>query len=390
MGKKKTEIAEELTIDTNSIAEIKKLPIFYLSLSSKELFHSNFLFWLSKSDTGIKILGDLFQVNGLKYFIREKGGNKLKGEKIKTPKADLAGYDSENKLVLLIENKVKDIPNEKQIELLRKSFGTEIKIIILSFIEPKFIYREPVSFISYEKLQEALSTSIDKFSSNIYYYELIKDYVRLLTYLNNIVKSFRLSGNYDFALNVRPKLFKSLNEIKLWENYQRVAGQDFALRVAEILERIPEFNGFLTNSSVNHQKATINFSFRWNNFEIGIQIENNHFRRFIYGKITRDNADKLRKQNIWFDESWKPKRKLKELENNDIEYEDGIVKYSYYGSYDMKESGLFLYQYNPSFATDCNKNITDIANMIINDLNILFSKDNKKLIESTMSLKNSV
>ncbi len=390
MAKKKIEIAEELTVDTNSITKIKNLPIFYLSLSSKELFHSNFLFWLSKSNIGVEILKSLFQVNDLKYFIREKGGNKLPDEKVKTPKADLAGYNSNDKLVLLIENKVKDIPNEEQIRLLRKSFGNEIKLVILSFIEPTFKIANPLVFVSYEELQEKLKENIDKFLTDKYHHELIKDYISLITYLDKIVKSFKLTGNYDFALNSRPKLFVSLNEIKLWENYQRVAGQDLAQKVFEKLKKTHGFEGIITNSSVNHQKSTINFSFKWSSFEIGIQIENNQFRRFIYGVIKREDADKLRLQNIWFEEGWKPKRKIKKLENKDIEYEDDIIKYSYYGSYDMKKNGLFLYQYNPSFAKSCNRSLDELTTMIVNDLKILFKDNNKALIESIMSVKNNL
>lgn len=379
---------ENITIDLQSITKIKNLTIFYLSLTSKELFHSNFLFWFSKIDYGTEILKSLFGVNDLSYFIREKNGNKLVNENIKTPKADLAGYNADGKLVLVIENKVKDIPNNEQIRILRKSFGHEIKLVILSLNEPNFEISPPVTYISYERLHYVLQQNLNKFLPNQYHHELINDYINLISGLQKIVSSYMLSGNYNFAAYSRPKTFKILEEVKLWENYQRVAGQDFSKRVFDRIKLMKGFENLQTNSSVNHQKATINFSFKWVSFEIGIQIENNQFRRFIYGEITKENADNLRLQSLWFNEDWRPKRKLKKLTNKKIvELENGMVKYSYYGSYDMKKKGLFLYQYDPIFSKNCNKSLDEICDMIVENLNILIENGNQGKIESIMSDK---
>lgn len=383
--KKKEEI---ITIDVDAIKTIKNLPIFYLSLASKELFHSNFINWLSTLPQGIKTLKNIFGVDDLSKFEREKNGIQIEDENKKklTPKADLVGFNSEGKIVIVIENKVKDIPNEIQIENLKKSFGENIKYVILSFKEPLFEIKKPVEFISYANVKNVLNQDIGDFQENPYHFELITDYIRLLTNLQNLIDSYKLTGDYDFALNSRKKLLGILTEVKFWENYQRLAGQEFAKRVYDKIKSIGGFEHLRKNLSINHQKATINFSFKWKHFEIGIQIENNQFRRFIYGEIKREDADKLRSESLWFDSDWRPNRKVKRQKlKKEIEYEDGVVKYTYYGSYDMQKKGLFLYQYNPSFTKNCIKSLDEICNMVKGDLFILTKEGNRKKIESIMS-----
>jgi hypothetical protein len=387
--KKREEI---ITIDRESVETIQKLPIFYLSLASKELFHSNFIYWLSTLNEGIETLKNIFGVNNLSKFDREKSGNQIniKGKKL-TPKADLVGYNSAGKIVLVIENKVKDVPNEQQMLNLIESFGESdsIKYVILSFIKPTFPQTDPLDYISYEKVKNDLNQDIGVYKKYKYHYELISDYIRLITNLQNVITSYNLTGDYDFALNSRKGLLVILNEVKLWENYQRVAGQDFAKRVYDKIKPLKGFENIITNSSINHQKATINFCFKWKFFEIGIQIENNQFRRFIYGDINRENADRLRIKSLWFNTEWKPKRKLKKQKlEKEIEYEDEMVEYSYYGSYDMQNKRLFLYQYEPKFTKDCTKNLDEICTLVKNDLLILLKKGNRKKIESIMSDKN--
>ncbi len=378
---------EQITIDTDAVKIIKNLPIFYLSLASKELFHSNFINWLSTLPQGIKTLKTIFGIDDLSNFEREKNGAQIEDENKKklTPKADLVGVNREGKIVLVVENKVKDIPNEIQILNLKKSFGENIKYVILSFIEPLFEIKKPVEFVPYTKVENVLNQDIGNYKENQYHFELITDYIRLITNLQKVIASYKLTGDYDFALNSRKKSMGILNEIKFWENYQRYAGQDFAKRVYDKIKSISGFENLRTNSSINHQKATINFSFKWEHFEIGIQIENNQFRRFLYGEIKREDADKLRTKPLWFDSDWRPKRKVKgQNRKKEIEYDDGVVKYTYYGSYDMQKKGLFLYQYNPSFTKNCIKSLDEICNMIKEDLFILMKAGNREIIESIM------
>jgi hypothetical protein len=386
----KKEIEEIITIDTESILRIKKLPIFYLSLASKELFHSNFIYWLSTIPNGIETLKKVFGIKDLLKLEREKNGKQIsfKGRNL-TPKADLVGYNTKNEIVLVIENKVKDIPNKTQLQKLQTSFGNNnIKYVILSFVKPLFKVNHPLVYVPYKTLKDVLLNEIGNFKKDKYYHSLIKDYVKFLTELQKVINSYKLTGDYDFAYWSNRKLMETLNEIKLWENYQRIVGQEFSEKVQKQIKKDKTFKYLLTNSSINHQRATINFYFVWGKFEIGIQIENNQFRRFIYGDIKREDADKLRIQSLWFTDEWKPKRKLKKqvYEIKD-EPENGFDEYMNYGSYDMQKKGLFLYKYDPIFSTDCRMDFIDIVNMIKENLSVILDEGNRKKIESIMNVK---
>lgn len=88
-------------IDT-TIEKIKASPLFYLSLSSRELFHSNFWVWLStlnKIETA-KLFSDKTITNDITF---KRGHNQINGEF----KASVDLYVADK---IAIENKVKDFP----------------------------------------------------------------------------------------------------------------------------------------------------------------------------------------------------------------------------------------------------------------------------------------
>jgi len=89
--------------------KLKASPMFNLSLSSKELFHSNFLSWLG----GCNDTKELFE-----HVIQKLSGKEftLKGKTIgrENHNFDLS-VESDDVVEILIENKVKSFPKLKQL-----------------------------------------------------------------------------------------------------------------------------------------------------------------------------------------------------------------------------------------------------------------------------------
>ena len=93
----------------DSVNYLKDSPLFNLSLSSKELFHSNFLYWIWKiSPSAFKDVMNSFGANTgqwTNYEVRREYEN-----------FDLCVLDAENNILLVLENKVKSIPYKKQLD----------------------------------------------------------------------------------------------------------------------------------------------------------------------------------------------------------------------------------------------------------------------------------
>ena len=92
-----------------------KSPMFQLSLGSKELFHSNFLFWIWQVSPEMfrYLIQQLFEKSGCPVDFSEWG------ERFEV-KRESNNYDlcvlADNSVKLVIENKVKSIPNKEQLD----------------------------------------------------------------------------------------------------------------------------------------------------------------------------------------------------------------------------------------------------------------------------------
>lgn len=101
-------------------------PLFNLSLTNKELFHSNFLAWFGKQypdkfKTVIdNMLGGMWPKDLDKYSIDREYKH-----------FDLCVRDTQGKVRIVIENKVKSVPTKKQLEQYQKEVGSDSCLFIL-------------------------------------------------------------------------------------------------------------------------------------------------------------------------------------------------------------------------------------------------------------------
>lgn len=201
---------------SNLQAELKKSPMFNLSLSSKELFHSNMLAWIAEDEDTetlfVKIL-ELFGVANDKateiaekirkdeyMVLREyKNFDLCICEKIKT--ADpVKGY-KEGQILLVLENKFKSIPYKAQLEKYQqKAYELNKRkayphFVLLSLTQNAYEFdftNNPFSvngcdwyYVSYEKYAELLlnDSSVTGFKAQVIqdYANYIKEFSKYLS-----------------------------------------------------------------------------------------------------------------------------------------------------------------------------------------------------------------
>jgi hypothetical protein len=118
-----------------SISKLLVSPMFHLSLSSKELFHSNFISWLflNYREECSKIMRTFIDDN--------EGSYSIKNVKREEKNRDLIIY-FENELgfkkKLTIENKLKSLPNLKQLEEYSLDKTESDYFLLLSLTKPIF------------------------------------------------------------------------------------------------------------------------------------------------------------------------------------------------------------------------------------------------------------
>ena len=115
-------------------AQLQKSPMFQLSLSSKELFHSNFLYWIWKNSPELfkNVIDELYKSVG-----KESPTKSWPDEFVVTREHkhfDLSVFSKDNdkneKILLVIENKVKSIPYQSQLDAYLKKVA---KLIIFYY-----------------------------------------------------------------------------------------------------------------------------------------------------------------------------------------------------------------------------------------------------------------
>lgn len=289
------------------INQLKGIPLYHLFISSRELFHSNFWYWLKEvnPDETVRLFSKNHITDGKTSFKREYTVGKGKEKTV----MDLVILQ-DNKPAIVIENKVKDFPKINQLVRIKESFNPDLNI---QFILATLFWTNQNEFnlpdwsvLTYRELSERLVP--EKFASpNTYNYYLIEDYKNLLSSLASIADLLSPTKQYDFAKSHDEK-FHYLNEARLWEGYQKLRASHLisCFKNSDIYSELPE--DIKLAYGVNNKKATLDFYTTLGNYNIGIQIEDKQFRRFINGPQGEMVSNKLLSEGIFFDQGFKSKK----------------------------------------------------------------------------------
>ena len=149
-------------LQTDNLEILRNSFMFQLSLASKELFHSNFLYalWLSDKDNFfeiLKLLGLEIPVSNGPYIAKREYNNyDFCIAKDNNPDK---GIKNDN-IILVLENKVKSVPLKSQLDRYSKKFTSTTPIFVLLTLTEEFQQKEEIKknwkIITYRELIEAL------------------------------------------------------------------------------------------------------------------------------------------------------------------------------------------------------------------------------------------
>lgn len=228
------------------VNELRKSPMFQLSLSSKELFHSNFLYWISQ-----------FNIEMFKYIIKqlfENAGESLHLEewddsfKVKREHEhfDLCVTDKdEKKILLVIENKVKSIPNKAQlVNYYSKCKGAQCLLLSLStdFPESEGI-KEGGSWMiaNYQKLACTLSEYVESRAG--YEYDIIRDYIGYISAFHSLVEEWKAETRK--VSNIFNTNINDYKELRMHDFYTKFYFSQILLLITTELKEV--FNDVVFN-----------------------------------------------------------------------------------------------------------------------------------------------
>lgn len=324
----------------SQLIEIKKSPLFNLSLASKELFHSNFLAWFfenHKTETlqFFQLKFPLFQLKELIKVERER----------KHIDIALCFNDGYN---ILIENKVKSLPLKSQLDSYNKKLNKNKEVLILLSLYPDeyrpFIsYNEILNWI--EEINTGLVQSEDENEKKIYY--ITKDYIN---FTRNLVKvsNLLIQNDTNFDFHSRSDLYKYFFSIRLHDIFHKIKYNGINNRVSEIIykwlgeelniQREDHFKLYSASSYFSRGTAASNFNIPINGSKekrkyFEIQLQDNMLRFMLFS----NNCVKIQKQindvelfNGFFSMAERSYTVLKRPEmRNDFNKYGGYIIYKY-------------------------------------------------------------
>ena len=153
--------------------ELKKSPIFHMSLSSKELFHSNMWAWLF--ERSISYCQIFFKDISAKPVVKREEKH-----------CDITFWIGDK--AYIIENKFKSIPNKNQLAKYQMDAGSSFeKGVLTGIVEPSFINEPDMklwSFVKYEEIGKKIVEIAEKEERDEFEKQLICNYGEMLKTLS--------------------------------------------------------------------------------------------------------------------------------------------------------------------------------------------------------------
>ena len=350
--------------------------LFYMSLGSKELFHSNTWAWLIERNNNLsRIFFPTIPQNSVITVTREEKNRDLTIWVNKGTKAAKA---------YVIENKFKSIPRKGQLLQYESEVGSEFAEGVITGIEkPNWMEEEGVSrwrFMSYPEISAAIKKEIDSAMwLSEHYKELVKDYCIMIEDMNELLSKFLLP--YPSAL-LTTKQCLALQDVRLEDLINKLSAERFAnwLRnqpeIIDIEQRVRSrglrffvFTDYLKKHSIvdirivqdsRSDDAVIKDHGGTSPWLLGVQLEDDVYGRCfqVGGQIKKSNGHGWRHNEIFekFNKlGWLP---LKENMTNAKKVRVPYGRYEVHGKYS------FVYQ--PEGLLDMS--YSSLKNKIVSDM----------------------
>ncbi|MBO0475487.1 PD-(D/E)XK nuclease family protein [Vagococcus sp. DIV0080] len=329
---------------TDSISLLKESPLFQLSLSSRELFHSNFLYWLltNYNEESTALFASYINTNSPLKIVSVSREEK---------NIDLTvTFKNENKeeVKLYIENKVKSIPYKEQLE----KYVAKLKegsFLLLSLSKPNQEILEDMkwSVMDYRELSQRLS-SIKMNMKNNYHQSLMEDYIEFISLLQDLADNITNQEFRVYDIYSGNSVMNQLKEIRVDDLFIKLKHQEMVDKIRIQANKSIELGNLSSDKLVLQQAYTrgtgITDTRYWIKIsekkQIGfaVQLQELSFKLmietvgFTAEKITQD----LLKNNLWFDFGLLTEAKINET---DVIYPTTKNKsFNQYGKYHLYKS----------------------------------------------------
>lgn len=381
------------------VNELRKSPMFQLSLSSKELFHSNFLYWIWQVSPAMfkDVIRKLYESAEKESPVDSWAENFIVTREHKH--FDLCVTDKKNNVLMVIENKVKSIPNKPQLDnYITQSF--KANHLLLSLVGKNFPeyseIKETWTTVDYSDLAHALS-SIAAGKCG-YEYDIIRDYVNYIGTLHKFADEWAKVGAtvkvpYEFKR-------KDYEELRIGDIYQKLLFSQILILITERLGEKKNINRkhvfhkdneskpnttLYVNSGLTNSNGFLEVKVKIEpDIAILIQVQGNQYRRCVEFHNEEDEKEKkwpsLAENIAWLrkDAPYRIKKffALKQGHIPDMPYPRSIGVGSPYrckrtGDDEDSQSGFckygncFIYQYLKIEG----KSIGDIVKAVVEDVN---------------------
>lgn len=375
------------------VKTLQDSPLFQLSLTSKELFHSNFLYWLGVT------YRDLFKETFSKLGCNtaawpDKWEVEREYKAAKSISLDLCvkGPGKKGKIYLVLENKVKSIPNQQQLNRYVSYWkrDNEKPCFILLSLMTNFpnkgqIGRNGWKVLSYGDLSGALKRALSSYVSSVpkvstYHEEIIKDYIQLAKGLHGLFGKLTVFDNDRYCDNVS-QVYANL---RMDDVYEKVRASSIVEKLAEKLrdrlgkeshiaiesgykiEKIGEStehclakvyvdSGYTNKQGVVDAKVKIN-----DRYVLTVQIQGEQYRHAIECLgMQEDQWENIKNEALfpdWFSFTARG-NKLEDQTKDHCKYVD------------KKSNSIFLYRYRK---IKDNETVDNVLNEVVNDICHIF------------------
>jgi hypothetical protein len=260
----------------------------------------------------------------------------IEAEHIKETKREKLNTDLiirfKNNTKVVIENKVKSIPNPAQLKKYEQSVLGIDKFVLLSLLRPSF---EPVStnwkhidYRDYCKILEELISELEK-GQNLcldkpdysYHLSLLKDYTKFIAALVAITETITIdfeNGLFDFHKN-----HSQYQEIRLHDLYTK---RIYSLILSKLTQLLPpEKDDWHTHINYLNGKGIISIEYRAHNSILGIMIDGHRYLHFIRPSDRSDQnaiAKELLDEGKWLNPN---------LKKDELQYPKAPKMFNKYG-----------------------------------------------------------
>nr|WP_255521576.1 PD-(D/E)XK nuclease family protein [Vagococcus sp. DIV0080] len=313
-------------------------------MSSRELFHSNFLYWLltNYNEESTALFASYINTNSPLKIVSVSREEK---------NIDLTvTFKNENKeeVKLYIENKVKSIPYKEQLE----KYVAKLKegsFLLLSLSKPNQEILEDMkwSVMDYRELSQRLS-SIKMNMKNNYHQSLMEDYIEFISLLQDLADNITNQEFRVYDIYSGNSVMNQLKEIRVDDLFIKLKHQEMVDKIRIQANKSIELGNLSSDKLVLQQAYTrgtgITDTRYWIKIsekkQIGfaVQLQELSFKLmietvgFTAEKITQD----LLKNNLWFDFGLLTEAKINET---DVIYPTTKNKsFNQYGKYHLYKS----------------------------------------------------